>query len=183
VLHDLSFIAKRAGEARSYAIFSLMGIAVGLGLLASAIVLALMRGWARNIRNALVEAQLGQKFEEQQRSDFPISHELHALLSEMRMERRFANGIHVEWSPDTLRHLLVEELPATQVLVVSNREPYIHNHVDGAASWRRSSRWCAPVVALGLRMAQAPRIARPWTATIASAFLLRTRPIRCGACG
>ena len=48
------------------------------------------------------------------------------------MNRQFANGIHVEWSPKTLRRLLVEELPATQVLVVSNREPYIHNRSNGA---------------------------------------------------
>ena len=131
VLHDLTFVDRRAGEARSYAIFALMGTATGLGLLASAFVLALTRAWARSIRSALVDAQRGEKSDGSRRSDFPISNEVHALLNEMRMERRFANGIHVEWSPDTLRRLLLEELPASQVLVVSNREPYIHNHVDG----------------------------------------------------
>ena len=44
------------------------------------------------------------------------------------MERRYAHGIHVEWSPKTLHQLLIEELPGAQVMVVSNREPYIHNH-------------------------------------------------------
>jgi trehalose 6-phosphate synthase len=44
------------------------------------------------------------------------------------MERRYAHGIHVEWSPETLHQLLIEELPGAQVMVVSNREPYIHNH-------------------------------------------------------
>ena len=37
----------------------------------------------------------------------------------------------VQWSPDTLRQILEAELPDTQVIVVSNREPYIHERVDG----------------------------------------------------
>ena len=32
-----------------------------------------------------------------------------------------------QWSPETLRHILATELPDAQVIVVSNREPYIHN--------------------------------------------------------
>jgi trehalose 6-phosphate synthase len=91
-----------------------------------------MRAWSRSVRSAIIEVQLGERSEHLGRSEFPIVSELHTALSEMRMERRFANGIHVEWSPETLRRLLVEELPDTQVLVVSNREPYIHNHADGA---------------------------------------------------
>ena len=53
------------------------------------------------------------------------------MLSELRLERKYADGIHVEWSPKTLHQLLDQELPGAQVIVVSNREPYIHNRVDG----------------------------------------------------
>lgn len=38
-----------------------------------------------------------------------------------------ANDIKVKWSPAALRRLLEEELPGADVIVVSNREPYIHN--------------------------------------------------------
>ncbi|MBN9552696.1 MAG: trehalose-6-phosphate synthase [Alphaproteobacteria bacterium] len=38
----------------------------------------------------------------------------------------------VTWSPQTLRKILAEDLPDAQVIVVSNREPYIHNETkDG----------------------------------------------------
>ena len=38
----------------------------------------------------------------------------------------------VEWSPATLQSLLRDTLPGAEVIVVSNREPYIHNHTpDG----------------------------------------------------
>ncbi len=43
--------------------------------------------------------------------------------------------IKVKWSPAALRRLLEEELPGADVIVVSNREPYIHNRApDGSVS-------------------------------------------------
>jgi len=127
VLHDLAFIEKRTSEARLYTVLALVGVTTGLGLLGTAIVLALMRAWSRSIRGALVEVQQGSPTGTPQRGNFPLNREVHAALSELRMERRFANGIHIEWSPKTLHRVLVEELPRAQVIVVSNREPYIHN--------------------------------------------------------
>lgn len=132
VLHDLAFIDERAGEVRLYTVLALVGVATGLSLLATVILLALMRAWSRSIRGALIEAQRGGAFEAPHRGNFPISREVHTALTELRMERRLANGIHIEWSPKTLHRLLVDELPEAQVIVVSNREPYIHNRVGGA---------------------------------------------------
>ena len=40
------------------------------------------------------------------------------------------DAIEIEWSPATLQALLARELPGAQVIVVSNREPYIHNHSE-----------------------------------------------------
>jgi trehalose 6-phosphate synthase len=131
VLHDLTYADARAKQARFYSVLALVGVAAGLGLLATSIMLALMRGWTRSIRTAILDVQHGEP-RGRQRGDFPMSREVRAVLTEIRMNRQFANGIHVEWSPKTLRRLLVEELPATQVLVVSNREPYIHNRSNGA---------------------------------------------------
>ena len=47
------------------------------------------------------------------------------------MRRKFVHGIYVRWSPESLRQLLLDQLPDAQVMIVSNREPYIHNRVDG----------------------------------------------------
>ncbi len=134
VLHDLNYIAQRAREAEYYTIIALIGVLAGLGLLAMAIVMALMRGWTRSIRGAIVDIRLGGDPGSPHRGDFPINREIQALLSEFRVERKFADGIYVEWSPKTLHRVLIEELPDAEVLVVSNREPYIHNHVDGAVA-------------------------------------------------
>ncbi len=42
-----------------------------------------------------------------------------------------AAAIQVDWSPQTLQLLLREELPGAEIIVVSNREPYIHNGLNG----------------------------------------------------
>lgn len=49
------------------------------------------------------------------------------LLREFEKNGQSAEASLVNWTPDTLRRILADELPGAQVIVVSNREPYIHN--------------------------------------------------------
>ncbi|BAV45529.1 trehalose-6-phosphate synthase [Mesorhizobium sp. 113-1-2] len=51
----------------------------------------------------------------------------HSPLPEFEKNGQSAVAALVQWSPETLRHILATELPDAQVIVVSNREPYIHN--------------------------------------------------------
>ncbi|QND60723.1 alpha,alpha-trehalose-phosphate synthase (UDP-forming) [Mesorhizobium huakuii] len=51
----------------------------------------------------------------------------HSSLPEFEKNGQSAVAALVQWSPETLRHILATELPDAQVIVVSNREPYIHN--------------------------------------------------------
>lgn len=53
------------------------------------------------------------------------------LLREFEKNGQSSDTALVKWTPATLRRLLAEELPGAQVIVVSNREPYIHNLKDG----------------------------------------------------
>ena len=49
------------------------------------------------------------------------------MLQESMKNGRDAYDPLVSWTPDTLRRILATELPDEQVILVSNREPYIHN--------------------------------------------------------
>ena len=49
------------------------------------------------------------------------------LLHEFEKNSRSVDDPLVSWTPDTLRRILETELPDAQVILVSNREPYIHN--------------------------------------------------------
>ncbi|RWB60699.1 trehalose-6-phosphate synthase [Mesorhizobium sp.] len=49
------------------------------------------------------------------------------VLREFEKNGQSVDAALVTWSPETLRKILTEDLPDAQVIVVSNREPYIHN--------------------------------------------------------
>jgi trehalose 6-phosphate synthase len=53
------------------------------------------------------------------------------VLRESEKNGRAVEDALVQWSPDMLRQILAAELPDTELIVVSNREPYIHELVDG----------------------------------------------------
>ena len=129
VVHDLTYVAQRAHEAEFYMALALIGVAGGLVLLGTVIAVALMRGWTSSLRSAI--AGLARGDDGPRHAELPIGRDIEAMLTELRLERKYADGIHVAWSPKTLHQLLVEELPRAQVIVASNREPYIHNRVNG----------------------------------------------------
>jgi trehalose 6-phosphate synthase len=54
------------------------------------------------------------------------------LLKDFSVDRKEGDGLQVQWSPQTLHRLLEERLPGTELIAVSNREPYIHNHKNGS---------------------------------------------------
>jgi len=131
ILHDLSFVAERAARARIYTALTLLGVIVGVGFLAAAAVLGILRGWSRLVRSAIADARApGQAAGRGEALLIPA--EVRSLLMEFRHERKEGDGLQVQWSPETLHRLLEERLPGTEVIAVSNREPYIHNRRNGS---------------------------------------------------
>lgn len=64
-------------------------------------------------------------------SAVPAIETVRQTLHEFKANNSTSHHPLVSWSPDTLRRILRTELPEAQVIVVSNREPYIHNLKDG----------------------------------------------------
>lgn len=137
ILHDLRFIERRSDSAEIY----LSGFLALLGLGAAAVTVIVarltLRGWIRAVRKGLSARGDG-------RNDAALAPEIAPLVSEMRkmlrdldMPRGLTDAIRVDWSPDSLRSVLRSELPDAEVLVVSNREPYIHNLEDGHVTLQR----------------------------------------------
>ncbi|HVJ23116.1 MAG TPA: trehalose-6-phosphate synthase, partial [Burkholderiales bacterium] len=56
----------------------------------------------------------------------PIARDLQALVSDLENERRSRDESQTTWGPDALRRILRQDLKGDEVLIVSNREPYIH---------------------------------------------------------
>ena len=72
----------------------------------------------------------------------PLVGDLRTLLRALDTERRFADDATITWSPDTLRRLLHKQLAGERIIVVSNREPYIHMKRErGSRSTARPAAW------------------------------------------
>jgi trehalose 6-phosphate synthase len=129
VLHDLRFVDDRASTARLYAAAALVCVLVGIGLLATAAMLGVLRGWSQVVRSAIADARRGV---EPATHALPISAEMRLLLRDFRTDRKEGDGLQIQWSPQVLHRLLEERLAGTEIIVVSNREPYIHNRIEGS---------------------------------------------------
>ena len=67
----------------------------------------------------------------------PLVRDLQRLLREVDGARSERAEAVTQWSPEGLRALLRNNFPADEVIVVSNREPYIHQHAEGGIRCHR----------------------------------------------
>lgn len=125
IVHDLTYAQSRAGQASFYALLALGAVTIIATGAAALISLLLLRRWQESMRSTFDDLRAGRNG-----SDLPIEtmgRELREALEQYDLSRRSIDGVHVDWTPETLRNVLASELPDTQVIAVSNREPYIHN--------------------------------------------------------
>jgi trehalose 6-phosphate synthase len=132
ILHDLHFVDERTSKARFYAAAALVGVILGIGLLAVAIVLGVLRAWSHIVRSAIADRGDGRDQNARIGRLVPMPSEIRSLLRDFRADRRGGDGIQVQWTPQTLHQLLDERLSGAEVIAVSNREPYIHNRRNGS---------------------------------------------------
>ncbi|KAF7598889.1 MAG: trehalose-6-phosphate synthase [Candidatus Dactylopiibacterium carminicum] len=124
VLHDLGFVHLRSADTRQYLI--ILFVVLGLVIALITVVVAHMswRGWVAGTRALLRGSDLLGPFRPPPELQ-SLASELRAMMREMDEERRSRMNTET-WTPERLRQLLNTELRGEQVIVVSNREPYIH---------------------------------------------------------
>ncbi|MCH7344752.1 trehalose-6-phosphate synthase [Pelomonas sp. CA6] len=139
LLQDLSFTERRSEDTQRYllAFMTLLGLAVaGITM---AVAQISWRGWVSGMRAILrgegILRPLVQAPELQ-----PLALEVRERLRDLEDEFYRERGPLTEWDPERLRQLLKTQLRGDQVIIVSNREPYIHQHgPDGIVVRRPAS--------------------------------------------
>jgi len=127
ILTDLSFIDARSGEAETFIIAALAAVAIAITGVAAIIIVTILRGWMRSLRRAIDDVRTGVTSPVPTRDRNSIDSQIKRLLGEIETGRETIRSEPIDWSPATLQQLLYKLLPGAEVLVVSNREPYIHN--------------------------------------------------------
>lgn len=126
LVHDMSFIERRSADTRKYVISLFALLAVVISLITVFIAHLSWRGWISGVKGILRGDLLQPSASATPPEMRPLLGDLRALLHDLNVERQGANDTSKLWTPDKLRELLQGELAGDQVLVVSNREPYIH---------------------------------------------------------
>lgn len=131
LVHDLSFVDRRQTSARDYLIaFGVMSALV-LALLSVAAAWLLLRRWGA----LLVRDIQSRRFlddAESHATSAPILSQVRKVLREIEHDQRLEIDYRENWTPNALAHVVKQSLESPQMIVVSNREPYIHNRgADG----------------------------------------------------
>jgi len=138
LLHDLSFIERRSQDTRRYLIALIAGLGAVIALVTMVVAQLSWRGWVHGTRailrgEGLLRLDGGGSPELEE-----LAGELRGRLRDLEDEYRRSREQDTGWDAARLQALLRSQLSGDEVIVVSNREPYIHERgVDGRVIVRR----------------------------------------------
>lgn len=129
LVHDMSFVEKRSQTTKRYILYFFLGLGIVISFLTVVIAQLSWKGWVSGIRSMLKGEGLFRPASGLRASPEirPIMKDIRSLLRDLERERKVRDELQISWTPKALKGLLQKELAGDEVLVVSNREPYIHN--------------------------------------------------------
>jgi trehalose 6-phosphate synthase len=118
LVHDLSFIERREAKTRKFVILGFGILAVGASLITVVAARLSRRGFRAELRRFILGKSKDKEF-------LPIVQDVRELVDRIAAEREM-DGQGGAWSPQRLKQTLVRHFPGEKVVVLANREPYIH---------------------------------------------------------
>ncbi|MBS1985191.1 MAG: trehalose-6-phosphate synthase [Bdellovibrionales bacterium] len=129
LIHDMSFLQRRSTDTKRYIVYLFGILCAAISFVTVFIARMSLRGWVHGIRSLLKSEQLARLQGHVNSPELsPIVKDLRILIRDLESDRRTRDENQVTWNPKTLKDILQKELSGDEVLIVSNREPYIHVH-------------------------------------------------------
>jgi trehalose 6-phosphate synthase len=134
IVNDMSFAQKRSADTKKYVYYLFAAIAAVVALITVVIAEISWRGWVAGLK-VLLKGQALLRSPDPEKHGLiratapelrPIARDLEALVLDLEAERRSRDESQTSWGPEALRRILRQDLKGDEVLIVSNREPYIH---------------------------------------------------------
>ncbi len=133
IVHDMSFVKRRSADTKKYVLLLFAGIAAVVALITMLIAEISWRGWVAGVKallsgETLLRSPLGRKGDPSEvRPELrPIARDLEILVRDLELERQARDESQTTWGPEALRRILRQDLKGDEILIVSNREPYLH---------------------------------------------------------
>jgi trehalose 6-phosphate synthase len=128
LLHDLSYIDRREAQARTFLLIAFGILAVFAYGLPIIVTKWARRGWREELRS-LLRGGGRDGIEGGKREFQPILRDVRELVERMASEREDMPG---QWTAERLKQTLNRHLHGEKVVIVANREPYVHQRkADG----------------------------------------------------
>ncbi|OPY84961.1 MAG: Trehalose-phosphate synthase [Smithella sp. PtaU1.Bin162] len=127
LVHDMSYVERRSADTRKYILLLFAVLCLVTSFITVLVAHLSWRGWMTGVRALLRGEGMIRTFTKNSNSELqPLVGDLRALLRTIDAEKRIADDVTLSWNPESLRNLLYTQFTGEQILVVSNREPYIH---------------------------------------------------------
>ena len=126
LVHDMSFIERRSEETRTYLFYFFAALSACVALITVVIAQLSWRGWVAGLRALLRGEGILRPSAGTAPELRPIARDVQALLRELEHQFRPTDESQQRWTQETLRAVLRGEMRGNDIIVVSNREPYIH---------------------------------------------------------
>ncbi|MEO8847548.1 MAG: trehalose-6-phosphate synthase [Casimicrobiaceae bacterium] len=135
LVHDMSFAERRSEQTKHYMLVFFVALGAVIALITVAIAQMSWRGWVTGLRALLRgEGLLRPSSGMVDRELAPIARDVRKLVRDLESHYRPRDGDQLTWTPSTLRGVLRGDMQGNNVIVVSNREPYMHmrngDHID-----------------------------------------------------
>jgi len=137
IVHDMSFVERRSADTKKYIVYLFAAIGAVIALITVVIAELSFRGWMAGIKALIRGQSLALSPQPKSRELRPIARDLEAMVRELEGERRTRDESQISWTPENLRAILREDLKGDEILLVSNREPYIHVRNEGRVEVQR----------------------------------------------
>lgn len=126
VVQDFTFVEDRVSMIRTGVLVVLGTLAMAAALLTILSVRLTSLNWTRGLRRAL-------RGEHESGSSVPLLDDVRALVQRLGIETTEESENDTKWTPQRLRAAVEEQLGDEGLVVVANREPYIHERLsDGS---------------------------------------------------
>ena len=122
LVHDVNFMDRRDSKLRQLILIAFAVLAISTSLITVVAGRMFWRGWTRQIQRFIRGEGSRREFQ-------PILQDVRELIEHVASERGQEDQ-GGGWTPQRLRRALTEHLHGERIVVLANREPYIHNRDD-----------------------------------------------------
>ena len=131
LVHDMSFVGRREATARRFLLIAFAFLAIAAPIVTIIAARMSWRSWGDELRRLIKGAPPRAEF-------LPFVRDVRDLVDRLASERE-TDGLGGLWTAQRLKNTLSRHLHGERVVIVANREPYIHEYDARGRDPRRSS--------------------------------------------